>query len=372
MIFANVCSGRDNNLNLIRMVAASGVLVSHAYPIALGDSALQPFQESTGFTLGWICVAIFFAISGFLITRSLDRSRYLTDWFTARVMRLFPGLLVVSVLIAALYGPVFTVLSTSAYFSQAATYLYVPRNLSLLFLQYDLPGVFADHPYPEAINGSLWTLIYEVVCYGGVFLAGLIGALRSRRFFAVLLVAYLAVYLATRAPGIAALLHPKAMALASLSYPFAIGMAFYVWRDRIRLSYLLAAALAVLAALLKPTILFAPAFVLAISYATFVLGYRPAGVLRRYNDFGDFSYGTYIYAFPVQQAAIALAGPMTPLQNMAYAFPVTLVLAIASWRLVEEPSLDRRHAVAQWIRDALSRFGGPRRMTIAPRDGTEI
>ena len=59
-------TGRDNNLNLIRAVAASAVLVSHAYPIALGPDALQPLKALTGHSLGSLSVYVFFAISGFL------------------------------------------------------------------------------------------------------------------------------------------------------------------------------------------------------------------------------------------------------------------------------------------------------------------
>lgn len=346
---AEVAGGRDNNFNLIRMIAASGVLVSHAYPIALGEAARQPLYAATGYTLGWICVAIFFAISGFLITRSFDRKSRIENWFSARIARLFPGLIVVSVLIALLYGPVFTILSLGEYFSRWQTWSYVPRNVTLVSLQYGLPGVFAGHPYPVAINGSLWTLVHEVACYLGVLLAGIAGALRSRRFFAVVCLLYAGAYVATGLPGVAELLPAKAAPLRLLSYPFVIGMALYVWRDRVRLSWLLAAGLAALAAVLRPTPLFEPVFVAAIAYATFVFAYLPGGVLRHYNRLGDYSYGMYVYAFPVQQAAIALAGPMPPAMNIAIAFPVTLLFAILSWYWVEKPSLDRRHLLARWL-----------------------
>lgn len=341
-----VCSGRDNNFNLIRMLAAAGVLVSHAFPIASGPGTLQPFEAATGFTLGWICVAIFFAISGFLITRSFDRKPHIESWLAARIMRLFPGLLVVSILIALLYGPAFTTLALADYFRSPATYLYVPRNVTLVSLQYGLPGVFVTNPYPLAINGSLWTLVHEVGCYFGVFLAGVLGLLASRRMFAGVLVLYFAAYLTMALPGVAETIHPKIFALRSLSFPFAVGMAFYVWREQIRLSYAVAVGLAVVAALLRPTLLFAPAFMIAIAYAIFVLAYRPGGFLRRYNALGDYSYGIYIYAFPVQQALVAALGPMSPAENILMAFPITLLIAIASWTLVEKPSLDRRHAVA--------------------------
>ena len=76
-----LCNGRDNNFNLIRMVAASAVLVSHTFPITLGSGAPEPFEALLDRSLGSLAVMIFFAISGFLIARSFDRSR---DWPTGR------------------------------------------------------------------------------------------------------------------------------------------------------------------------------------------------------------------------------------------------------------------------------------------------
>lgn len=351
---ADVDSGRDNNFNLIRMIAASGVLVSHAFPIALGLGVKQPFETATGFTLGWMCVAVFFAISGYLITRSFDRTARIENWASARVARLFPGLIVVSLLVAIFYGPVFTTLPLRDYFASWQTYTYVPRNVTLVSLQYELPGVFDDLPYRLAVNGSLWTLIHEVACYGGVLLAGVLGVLGSRSRFAIWFAAYLVAFAISGLPIVAEHLPSKLVALRSLTFPFAIGMAFYVWRARLPLSWLAAGGLALVSALLARTPLFQFSLVIAIAYATFVIAYRPDGIIRRYNALGDYSYGMYVYAFPVQQAAIAIAGPMSPLENIAIAFPVTLIFALASWYLVEKPSLDRRHVLAGWL-------GGKRR-----------
>lgn len=355
LTLADVAGGRDNNLNLVRMVAASGVLISHAFPITLGDGAQEPFEASTGLTLGFLCVAIFFAISGFLITRSFDRKSRIENWISARVARLFPGLIVVSLLIAFLYGPLFTTLSIGQYFRQAETYLYVLRNVTLVSLQYGLPGVFASQPLPIAINGSLWTLVHEVACYLGVLALGVVGALASRKAFSIASLLYAGAYIASGLPGITEFLHPKITLLRMLSYPFVVGMVFYVWRDRIVLRWGVAAVLAAAAALLRFTPLFEPAFLAAISYLTFVVAYLPGGVIRKYNRLGDYSYGMYVYAFPIQQAAVAVAGPMSPLTNILIAFPLTLACAIASWILVEKPSLNRRHLLARmlgfWRRD---------------------
>ena len=349
MLLGDVAGGRNNNFTLIRMLAATGVLVSHAFPMALGEGTPEPFELATGYTLGWVCVAIFFAISGFLIARSFDRTARIEDWFSARVMRLFPGLIVVSILTLAIYGPVFTTLSLGEYFASPRTWTYVPRNVTLVSLQYDLPGVFADHPVPRAINGSLWTLVHEVACYVGVLLAGVLGALRSKKVFAVLCAIYFIAFAITALPAVADSLPYKLAAFRKLSFPFLLGTMFYVWSDRLRLDWVSALALAAATVLLHGTVLFEIFFVTAIAYGTFVLAYRPGGWLRRYNDLGDYSYGMYVFAFPVQQAAIELAGPMSPLTNMVMALPVTLLLAVLSWYIVEQPSLTRRHHLARLL-----------------------
>ncbi|NNF24113.1 MAG: acyltransferase family protein [Rhodobacteraceae bacterium] len=156
--FADFADGHDNNFNLIRFLAASGVLISHAYPISQGPEAIQPLERLVGMTLGHVCVLIFFAISGFLILRSFDRSSTLISWTSARVLRIFPALIVVLILTVLFYGPLLTHLPIAQYFSAPETITYVPRNISLAFLQYPLPGVLVDAPYVGAINGSLWTL----------------------------------------------------------------------------------------------------------------------------------------------------------------------------------------------------------------------
>ena len=369
MYLGQLASGRDNNFNLIRIVAAGGVLVSHAFPIALGRGSPEPMDAVTGLSLGWICVGVFFAISGFLITRSFDRKPHVTEWVSARIMRLYPALVVVCLLVAFVYGPVFTTLAPADYFGQPHTYTYVPRNLSLAALQYDLPGVFTASPYPSAINGSLWTLFHEIACYAMVLCLGVIGAVASRGRFALFLAIYVVGYALTGIDGVAQHLPGKLAGWRQLSLPFVIGMALYVWRDRVRLSWLLAAALAALAVVLHGTALFRPAFVGAIAYTTFVLAYLPAGSIRRYNELGDYSYGLYVYAFPTQQALVATIGTMTPLANIALALPISLLCAVLSWYWVEKPMLERRHAVATMLLALARRLPfSPQRESKCPSD----
>jgi peptidoglycan/LPS O-acetylase OafA/YrhL len=328
-------SGRDNHFNLIRMIAAAGVLVSHAYPIALGPSAIQPLQIwLQGPTLGTVSVYVFFAISGFFIAKSFDRSPSYGRFLRARLLRLYPALLVVLALTVLIAGLFLTTASAPSFWATVPDYML--RNLSLFRLQYDLPGVFETNPYGPPINGSLWTLSHEVLCYAGIFLAGLLGLLRAKRSLAIVIASFVVLCLVAPLLPLPDRLHK----FLDLAFPFAIGTVFYVWRDLVPLRLALALGLSTLAGVAYATPLFHMVFVLALSYWVFLIGLAPAPRLLAYNRLGDYSYGTYIYAFPVQQLMV-LFGVTLPLANMALAFPVTLVMAVLSWHLIEKPALAR-------------------------------
>ncbi len=354
---SQLLSGRDNNLNLIRLIAAAAVLVSHAFPIALGAGAAEPLEELTGLSLGGHAVAVFFVLSGLLIARSFDRASSRIRFVTARVMRLFPGLVVVLVL-TVLAGAMLTTSTMSAYLTDPATMRYVPGNLSLFFLQYSLPGVFADNPNGPAINGSLWTLFYEVVCYGGVFVLGVLGLLRRRGMFSVVFAGLAAAFLFSLdwepASGIAYRLD----LLAHLAFPFGLGVLAYVWRDQLPTDGRIAAALWLLPlAAFGTGLLVLPAIMVALGYSTIWFGFAVKGPLLAYNRIGDYSYGLYIYAFPLQQLLVHLAPGMSPLENILAALPITLVLAALSWFFIERRALDMIEPIAGWIESRILRRG---------------
>lgn len=342
-------TGRDNNFNLLRMLAAAGVLVSHAYPLSLGAGAKEPLARFLdGMSLGSVSVLVFFSISGFFITKSFVFSTSWKRFLAARALRLFPALFVVLAVTVLVAGLFLTAADQAAFWNAVPGYML--RNLTLFKLDYSLPGVFEGNPYGTAINGSLWTLFYEVVCYAGVFVAGLLGVLRRPRLFALCL--GIAVVLCLVMPYLPT--HPRFQALARLALPFAIGAGFFVWRNVIPLSMPLVFGLGLLAWVVQGSGAFQSVFVLALSYGVFVLGYRPSTFFQRYNRLGDYSYGTYIYAFPVQQL-VASSGVSDPLVNIALALPVTLFCAVLSWHLVERVALEfkPRAAAGTGMRSAL-------------------
>jgi peptidoglycan/LPS O-acetylase OafA/YrhL len=340
MVFlGQVATSRDNNLNLIRMIAAFAVLVSHAWPIALGPDAVQPLKALTGFTLGTLSVWVFFAISGYLITLSFVRTDDTSRFVLARMRRLMPGLVASVVVVAFVIGPIVTALPLIAYLTDPATGAFLWRNATMAMPQYSLPGVFVDQPYTDVI-GSIWTLFYEVLCYAGVLIVGLLGLLQKRRAMALLIGAYGLVWIGLVASDVT--LHPKLSALHQLSLPFVIGMAFYLWRNAVPLHGIAVLATFIPVVLLRDTVLYGPAFALAISYATFWLAYVPGGIIRAYNRMGDYSYGLYIYAFPLQGLAVWLVPGQGVWLNIAIATPLTVICAVVSWHYVERPAMQGR------------------------------
>ena len=349
-LYAKHRSDRQNNFNLLRIIAALAVLVSHAYPIALGPGTPEPLAGVLGINLGEVAVLMFFAISGYFISRSFHNKRSILEFVVARILRIYPALLAVLALTVFILGPLFTNLTLVAYFSDLQTLLYIPRNLRLWPMQYDLPGVFGDHGY-QAVNGSLWTLAFEVACYALVVVVGGLGLGLTRRRFSVFLFVYFACYAAAfalvRVTGHDHFLRHN---IHLLSLPFVLGMAFFHFRQNIPLRLPILIGLVSASLICHGSPWFHELFVLTWSYGVFYVGFLQYQPLLAYNRLGDYSYGTYIYAWPMEQVAVAVCKGGVPTIVMMFALPLTLLLAILSWHLIEERSLAQKSSASNWLR----------------------
>lgn len=349
MTIGDVAAGRDNNFNLIRAIAAFAVLVSHAHPIALGAGTEEPLKALTGHSLGSLAVFAFFILSGFLITASYERRKSWADFVAARVLRLMPGLVVSLLLVMFVLGPLVTSLSLGEYLTNTKTWTFLARNTALIQPQYSLPGVFRTNPLPS-VEGSIWTLFYEAACYVGVFVAGVIGLLARPKWFTGAALTFIALWVAKSWAEVS--IFYQVDQLIRLGVPFVVGMLIWVWRDVIVLRWWIMVGLVGVTALLGPTPLYDLALVSTLAYALFWLGYVPTGRVRAYNQFGDYSYGIYIYAFPVQGLVVWMLGAQTPLTNILWSIPLTVIPAILSWHLIERPALNARHGLAARMRRA--------------------
>lgn len=247
-----------------------------------------------------------------------------------------PGLIVSVCFVGLILGPLVSDLPLRDFMADPDTASFLWRNIAMIRPQYDLPGVFGANPYPT-VQGSIWTLFYEVACYGIVLVLGVAGLLRHRCLMLMVFAGYVLIWAAAVAND--DILHPTFAHLRDLSLPFMIGVAFWVWRDSITLSCPILAGLIMIACLTHGTMLFDPALMLALAHATFWLAYVPAGRIRQFNGLGDYSYGIYIYAFAIQGWVMWYWGAMSPVMNIAISVIPTLICAILSWHLIERPAL---------------------------------
>lgn len=331
---------RDNNFNLIRFIAASLVLFSHSFALVFGAGEAEPMHSTLGITWGSIAVDIFFVTSGFLIAGSYFSRNNLIAFVWARVLRIYPALFVAILFCVFGIGISFTQLSLQEYLSDSQTYKYLVKGMLLFFgVEHTLPGVFLDLPYTAAVNGSLWTLPYEVKMYAILALIlTLIAYLnRSVSFFSIrytLLFIGVLSLISHIANQFYPFLSDKFVRLFSM---FFIGSAFYVWQEKIKLSHtIILIGLPVLLLSATNKDLFFITYCLLLPFLIFYLAYVPSGFIRKFNSCGDYSYGIYIYAFPIQQASIALLPDISVSGMIFLSFAVTLILAILSWHLIEK------------------------------------
>jgi len=333
-----------NNFDAVRFVAAVTVVYSHCFPLLLwqGDG-LDPLAKITNneFTLGTVAVDVFFAVSGFLIVMSWERSSSAVSYLLKRMARIVPGYVCAVLIGLFVITPIFAA-SGQAWFSFP-----IARRCAKAMLQLkpvEVGGVFPLNPYPGIVNGSMWTISYEFKCYLGVLILGLIGGFRRRWCAWVLFLGSL---------GLCALhLFAKPHEFIEQNWPairlasfFAAGAIFYLNRDRIPrrpwfavLSLVaVAGSLRVLPATLH---LVLPTFG---AYLLFWSVFQPYVTAHNFAKYGDFSYGIYLYAFPIQQALIATySGVFSPMGVFLVAAPLSILAGMVSWHVVERHFLRKR------------------------------
>lgn len=332
-LLSDVLQRDGNNFDLLRLFAAFAVIFGHAYTIApqlpLEDPVLKLLQFDYS---GSLAVKFFFFLSGLLVMDSLIRQPDPVRFLVRRTLRIFPGLFACLMLSVLIVGPVFTKLPLYDYFAQADTWTYLLRNSLLVDLQWKLPGVFSDKP---GLNGSLWTLPFESICY--LYIAIFCGlGLFSFRFAAN---AILATIVAT------AFLAPQYLPRfgqnpISFLLPacFALGALFSINKQLIKIDLQRVVLLWILTVLVNELNAHIFLFYIAFFYtAIFVasLGF----VIDRLKIPFDASYGVYVYGFMIQQCVHAVLPSIGVHGNQLISSIIALLVGIVSWFFVEKPAI---------------------------------
>jgi len=334
---------RDNRIDQLRLAAALAVVLGHSWHIALGRDAHVPLQDWTLFGFHSLAVHVFFFLSGLLVTESARRHRAApVQYLRKRALRIFPALVANAILVPV----ALVVFGAWTGVGLVDIARYALRLVTLISVQFEHPGAFAQNPFKGAINGSVWSLRHEIIVYLLVIGASMAGALanpRRRAVFLLLVIAYIVAghLIAPLAEGGILFLVAEGR---HVMFSFLLGVAAHQFAARVPLNAvttLPGIALLLAAQLLHNRVLAELAIIYLVCAATLLLAF-PRGKTRPLPH--DVSYGVYIYSWPIQQlmlwvAASAFGVALAPIPLFVVSVGPLLIVALASWLWIERPAL---------------------------------
>ena len=351
--------GIGPGFDFLRVSLALSIVYFHAFHVT---NQYYPLDQTSPFWLvHYTLVPMFFALSGFLVTASAGRLS-LGNFLLNRSFRIIPALAVDTLVCALLIGPIFTKMDLKQYFSDSQLPTYFLNIIG--YVHYNLPGVFLDLPIAR-VNGSLWTVPFELACYALMSILIVMNLLKSKWFSVGLACSYLItsamivhfdLLRMIDQPGLRrmfsiAFVEPEAQAVTA----FLVGVIAFQFKDKIPYSRkLFIACIAfdlIIAFALNDNQGLHPAmrFVLMpiIVYQTIFIGLTNVPVPGFFRT-GDYSYGIYLYHQPFLQIMVVLFPGIafSPHIGATFTFVAALPLIIAvswlSWHVVEKPSLQLR------------------------------
>ncbi len=350
-VLSDVLDSNRNSFNLIRLVAALSVLVSHSYSMQTGLKASEPLSNLTNFSLGQHAVNAFFVISGLTLAQSLVRTPDLVQFAKARCLRIGPGLFAYGAIFAFVAGPFLTSLRTIDYFTDAHTWFYPVAVMVEFAKATPPPHIFSGVLLSEVVNNPLWTIKYEILAYIGLAILFRLGLFHKTSA----LILSVAVVLGTLvivgpAPDIGPVLLNHA---ARYEFCFLLGVAAHHFSARLPVSPWLLGISAAFAYLSAGSILEGCAYMVLVGHLVLVAGARDYLFLTSFTRKTDLSYGVYIYGWPVQQSLVQIVPGIGVESLIVLSLAVVPLIATASWNLVEKPALRLKHVKTKWL---LSRF----------------
>ena len=323
-------STRSNNLNLVKFIAALFVIISHAYPLCKGaeyNDILSDLSRNS-IAFGSLAVAIFFMSSGFFVTKSLLKSKDSKKYLHNRFIRIFPPLwftLLVCILVCGLF---FSTYNLGKYFL-SIDFLKYCLNFILIPI-HNLPGVFMNNIYPGVVNGPLWTLPIEFVCYLVLLLAYKLNLVNKKSYKYVALLVIVAFVGINLIPlSIKGYIQP--------CFLFFWGSFYWIYRDKITMNntyFLISLVAFVLLIVLGyghvASFLFVP-------YLTLYIAFCLPQCNNRLASLGNLSYDIYLCGWPIQQMIISLfGGSMLVGMNILISIPLSILVGYITYSLVEK------------------------------------
>jgi peptidoglycan/LPS O-acetylase OafA/YrhL len=336
----------NNNLDLARIILACLVIVGHSeFLNGSGGYWIDPFHYFFKFTYaGAFAVKVFLFISGLVVTNSYLSKKSAVYFVVSRLFRILPGLLFVLLVTVFIFGPIVTNLEVKEYFSQLNYFAYIRHNI-VFYSDYLLPGVFVENLYPNIVNGSLWTLRYEIGCYFVLPVLFLFLGNRNKKYF---IFPVLLVFIDSLLPNRFFLgfidNNPEKYLLPMA---FAYGVFFAIFSKTIFINIYVVLVSFLVFFFLKSTVYGEVFFTLA--SCNFVIFLFSLKYILKMKPKYDISYGIYLWGFLIQQTLFSLFGHIDIIIHCLLAIIFSMLLAAITFIFVEKPFMNFGKVVLKFI-----------------------
>lgn len=327
---------KKNNFGFLRLLLATLVIFSHSPELIDGNRSREILSNVFGtISFGDLAVDGFFLISGYLILKSFNNSSTLKSYLIKRCLRIYPAFIaatIISIFIVAPLSGGFDVLSNIPL--QQWCYSF---GRAFTLKQPLVDGVFVNN-HSQYLNGPMWTIKYEFICY---LLIPLIFYLRffNKNYFltALLLIASIAIiFIDFRIASFN-------LQIARFCLLFLSGSCFYLFRDRIKWNLTLTMVCLIGLFFCMGYNKYLAHLGLSIfgGYLLFNFAFNfKHPFINSIGSNTDISYGVYLYAWPIQSLIIQYYPTIEPYQLNVSTLCVVAPLAYLSYRFIEKPFMD--------------------------------
>ncbi|MEE9273617.1 MAG: acyltransferase [Robiginitomaculum sp.] len=329
--------GRDNFFTPLRFIFAYMVLIGHAFVVIGGTSQSEP-HIFYHFTLSYMAVNFFFIASGFLVTGSMLYRKDIASYTSARILRIYPGLIVHMFILMFLFGAWTTSLPLKEYFSHFDMWKQPLLVLPFLETQMALPGILPNN-HEHIASATLWTLRYELLAYMGTLAAFKLGLLKHRWMLLAQFSIFAIALTLTKYLGMFDGFPATIQSLLRFGVAYGLGAAIYGYRDKIKFYWPVIPVLGGIAVLWHNSPFFEIFFNIFLAYILFTFAYIKIPKLNFLKKMNDVSYGLYVYHWATLQGVFMVWPQLNIWQLIALSSPIAILLAALSWHFIEKPAL---------------------------------
>lgn len=343
-----VREGFDNYFTPARLIFALLVVLGHAFVIGLRDPSLEP-NVFFHYTLSYMAVNLFFIASGFLVTKSMLYKGDSRSFLSARLLRIYPALIVHVLFVLLIIGPLATTMPWREFFAHPDVLKQPFLVLTFLNTEMVMPEAFSTNA-EQLGSAPLWTLRFEVLCYFATLAAFSFGLMRHKWMVLAQFVLPSMLWVIVQTSGVMDDLPATAQNMLRFGIAYGLGATIYAYREKIRFNWAGLAFTLALCWIFQATSAIEISMNLMLAWIVMTIAYARMPKLRGLQKMDDISYGIYIYHWAILQLLFYWMPDLSVLELFAIGLPPTIAVAWLSWTFIEKPMLEYKTQFADWLR----------------------